>query len=181
MKDDDIDNLIYRTKLSTPIQPKPNTYSWKKWSKLLSTLTTRSSPTRLKQKLGKWYQSHSKSGRWLAYQEEDKIYAKLIHSETEWNIYTRWNKSSQLSCVNTTATYTPTSTSIPVKVRISAGGKIYSELGAELIIQDELPIGPIITFQDLINNQVKWIRDLLVFVQFAPDPRTYGAMATIIL
>ena len=55
MKDDDIDNLIYRTKLSTPIQPKPNTYSWKKWSKLLSTLTTRSSTTRLQQKLGKWY------------------------------------------------------------------------------------------------------------------------------
>ena len=65
MKDDDIDNLIYRTKLSTPIQPKPNTYSWKKWSKLLSTLTTRSSTTRLQQKLGKWYQSHSESGRWL--------------------------------------------------------------------------------------------------------------------
>ena len=63
---------------------------------------------------------------------------------------------------------------------MSARGIIYKELGAELITHEELPIGLVITFQDLIDRQAKWIQDLLLFVQFAPDQRTYGALDTTI-
>ena len=62
MKYDNIDSLNYKTTLTTPTQPKPNTYSWKLWSKLLTTLFSPLAPNRLRRKLGKWHQSHSACG-----------------------------------------------------------------------------------------------------------------------
>ena len=53
-------------------------------------------------------------------------------------------------------------------------------MGAELKIDDELPVEPVELFEQLIADQSVWIRDLNRFVQFAPDEQTYNQMATTI-
>ena len=57
---------------------------------------------------------------------------------------------------------------------------MYRELGAELKIDDELPVGPAESFEQLIAEQPACIRDLVKFVQFAPDKQTYNQMDTTI-
>ena len=46
---------------------------------------------------------------------------------------------------------------------------VYRELGAELKIDDKLPVGPVESFKQLIADQPAWIRDLIKFGQFTPD------------
>ena len=46
---------------------------------------------------------------------------------------------------------------------------MYRELGAELKIDDELIMGPVESFKQLLAEQPTWIRDLVKYVQFAPD------------
>ena len=65
--------------------------------------------------------------------------------------------------------YQPTKHSIPVRIHTAARGTVYRELGAELKIDDKLPVGPVESFEQLIVDQSAWIRDLIKFVQFAPD------------
>ena len=102
------------------------------------------------------------------------------HKNTEWKVYKRTKKGTQLICINTTAEYRPTEHSVPVRIHASVGGKIYRELGAELKIEDELPEGPAESFEQLIVDQPAWIRDLIEFVTFAPDQCKYNQMATAI-
>lgn len=51
---------------------------------------------------------------------------------------------------------------------------MYRELGAELKIDNELIVGPVESFKKLLTDQPAWIRDLIKFVQFAPDKQTYN-------
>ena len=76
-----------------------------------------------------------------------KFYARESHKDTEWKIYDRTNRDTQLICINTTKKYQPTKHSIPVQIHTSAGGKIYRKLGAELKIDKELPEGPAELFE----------------------------------
>ena len=57
---------------------------------------------------------------------------------------------------------------------------MYRELGAELKIGDKLSVGPVESFKQLTVDQPARIRDLIKFVQFAPDKQTYNQMATTI-
>ena len=59
--------------------------------------------------------------------------------------------------------YQPTKHSIPVQIHTAARGTVYRELGAELKIDDELPVGPVDSFKQLIEDQPAWIRDLIKF------------------
>ena len=77
----------------------------------------------------------------------------MSHKDTEWKVYERTNKGTQLTCINTTKEYQPTKHSIPVQIHISTGGKIYKELGAELKIDKELPEGPAESFEQLLADQ----------------------------
>ena len=51
---------------------------------------------------------------------------------------------------------------------------MYRELGAELKIDNELLVGPVESFKRLLAEQPTWIKDLIKFVQFAPDKQTYN-------
>ena len=53
---------------------------------------------------------------------------------------------------------------------------MYKELRAELKITEALIVGPVESFQQLLAEQPRWIRDLVQFVQFAPDKRKYNIM-----
>ena len=53
---------------------------------------------------------------------------------------------------------------------------MYRELGAELKIDNKLPMGPVESFKQLLAEQPAWIRDFVKFVQFAPDKQTYNQM-----
>ena len=72
-------------------------------------------------------------------------------------IYKRTNKGTQLTCIDTTQSYQPTKYSTPVRIHTSAGGKVYKELGAELKVTEEVTIGPVESFQQLLAEQPRWI------------------------
>ena len=91
-------------------------------------------------------------------------------------IYEKTNKETQLTCIDTVPTYQPTKYSTPVRIHISAGGMVYKELGAELKITEALIVGPVESFQQLLAEQPRWIRDLVQFVQFTPDKQKYNKM-----
>ena len=88
-----------------------------------------------------------------------------------------------MTCIYTTKDYQPTKYSTPVRIHTTAGGKIYKELGAEhetTTIDEDVPIGPAESFEQLLAEQPKWTRDLTKFVTFAPDESKYGKMDTTI-
>ena len=78
-------------------------------------------------------------------------------------IYKRTNNGTQLTCIDKTSKYKPTKYSIPVQVCASSRGDIYTEVGAELEINEVLPAGPIDSFDQLLASQATWIRDLVDF------------------
>ena len=51
---------------------------------------------------------------------------------------------------------------------------MYTELGAQLKITEALIVGPVESFEQLLAEQPKWKRDLVQFVQFAPDKQKYN-------
>ena len=78
--------LNYQTILTKPNQDKPGAHSWMLWRRILKMLT--SAPTtktnKLKQRLGKWTDTHNESGQWLSYQDNNgKFYARDTHEDTE--------------------------------------------------------------------------------------------------
>ena len=170
--DGDISHLCYQTTLTKPTQEKPGKHSWKVWKRTLKLLTVspRKTTNKLTERLGQWIDDHSECGTWLSYHDRNgKFYARQDHTDKEWMIYKRTNKGTQLTCIDTVQKYKPTKYSTPVRIHTSAGGKVYSELGAELKITEALIVGPIESFQQLLTEQPKWIRDLVQFVQFSPD------------
>ena len=105
-------------------------------------------------KLGKWIDKYSKSGQWLLYQDQNgNFYSRVYHEDTEWKVYERTKKGTQLTCIDTTEKYRPTKHSVPVQTHTSTGGKIHKELGAELKINEELPEGPVESFEQLVADQ----------------------------
>ena len=150
--------------------------------KLLTTAPTTRTTTknRLQQNLGKWKGTHSESGRWLSYQDDnEKLYARETHDDKEWKIFERTNGKTQLTCVDTIAEYQPTKYSIPVRIHTAAGGVTYKELGEELettAVDENVPIGPAESFERLLAEQPRWISDLTKFVSFAADERKYNSM-----
>ena len=53
---------------------------------------------------------------------------------------------------------------------------MYRELGAEPKIDNALIVGPVESCKQLLAEQPTWIRDLVKFVQFAPDKQKYNKM-----
>ena len=49
--------------------------------------------------------------------------------------------------------YKPTKHSIPVRIHTAARGTLYRELGTELKIDDELPVGSAESFKQLVADQ----------------------------
>ena len=175
--------LNYQTTLTKPNQEKPGEHSWIIWRRILKILTSapKTTTNRLQQRLGNWINTHSKCGQWLSYQDKNgKFYARESHEDTEWKIYERTNRGTQLKCIDTTEEYQPIKHSTPVQIHISAGGKIYKELGAELQIDKKIPEDPAESFEQLLVDQPAWISDPIEFVTFAPDEQKYDKMATTI-
>ena len=114
----------------------------------------------------------------IVLRQNGNFYFRVSHRDTEWKVYERMKKGTQLTCIDTTAEYRPTKHSVPVRIHTSAGRKICRELGAELKIDNELPEGPVESFKQLIVDQPAWIKDLIDFVTFAPDQHIYNQMAT---
>ena len=101
-------------------------------------------------------ETHSECGKCLTYQERNgSFYAQETHEDTEWKVYKRTNKGTQLTCIDTAKEYQPTKYSTPVRIHPSAGGKIYRELGPKLEMDKELPAGPDESFEQLITDQAK--------------------------
>ena len=92
----------------------------------------------------------------------------------------RTNKGTQLTCVDTIKEYQPTKFSIPVWIHTSARGKVYRKLGAELKIDNDLPKGPVKSFEQLLVDQPAWISDLVKFITFTSDKHKYDKMSTTI-
>ena len=122
-------------------------------------MSPRKTTNKLTERLGKWIDYHSECGEWLSYQDRNgKFYARQTLTDKEWMIYKRTNKGIQLTCIDTTQSYQPTKYSTPVQIHTSAGGTVY---GAELKITEAIPIGPVESFQQLLAEQPRWIRDLV--------------------
>jgi hypothetical protein len=67
------DKDVYKVTLQQPEQTKPNSYSWKFWTRAIQSFTT--DGKKLNSTLGPWTGNHSKSGRWNAYRSKDnKVY-----------------------------------------------------------------------------------------------------------
>ena len=113
---------------------------------------------------------HSECGAWLSYQDRNRhFYARETHQDKVWIIYKRTSKGTQLTCIDTFQKYQPTKYSTLVRIHASAREIVYRELGAELKIKNELILGPVESFKQLLAEQPTWIQDLIKFVQFAPD------------
>ena len=79
------------------------------------TPTPKTTTNKLQQKLGKWIDTHSECGKWLSYQDRNgNFYARASHEDTEWKVYERTNKGTQLTCIDTIKEYRPTKHSTPV-------------------------------------------------------------------
>ena len=89
-------------------------------------------------------------------------------------IYERTNKGTQKIYIDTLQKYQPTKHGNPVWIHTSARGSVYTELGAELKINEALIVGPAESFQQLLAEQPRWIWDLIQFVQFPPDIQKYN-------
>lgn len=145
------------------------------------TPTPNTKTDKLQQKLGKWINSHSECGKWLLYQDQNEnLYSRETHEDIGQKVNRRTNKGTQLTCINTTKEYQPTKYSTPVRIHASAREKIYRELGAELKIDKELPEGPSKIFEQLLADQTEWVRDLIEFLRFTPDPTKYDKIDTTI-
>ena len=118
------------------------------------TLSPKIATNKLKEKLGKFIDTHSECDQLLSYQDQNgNFYARVSHKDTEWKVYESTNKDTHLTLIDTTKEYRPTKHSITVWINTSAGGKIYKELRAELKIDKELPEGPAECFEQLWANQ----------------------------
>ena len=148
----DDSQLFYQTTLTKPHQERPGDHSWKLCKRILKTLTSSSkTPNRLTTQLGTWINAHSECGKWLSYQDRNEnFYARETHKDKEWIVYKRTNKGTQLTYIDMIKEYKPTKHSIPVRIHTAARGTIYRELGAELKIDDALPVGPVDSFKQLI-------------------------------
>ena len=71
----------YRTTLSCPHQPKPNTRSWVLWEQALHIITQSDNKT-LKDSLGPWTNHHSMAGRWQSYQRHDTVF-DFVHATNQ--------------------------------------------------------------------------------------------------
>ena len=65
----------------------------------------------------------------------------------------------QLTCIDTIKEYQPTKHSIPVRIHKTARRTVYRELGAELKIDNELLVGPVESFKQILAEQPTWIRE----------------------
>ena len=55
-----------------------------------------------KKLLGKWINTHRDGGQWLSYQDQNgNFYTRMSHKDTEWKVYERMNKCTQLKCIDT--------------------------------------------------------------------------------
>lgn len=125
---------------------------------------------RLKKRLGLWTKNHSKYGLWKSYQETNqRVCSEQNLDDEEWQVYEIHNGSTQLEWIESKIDYAPTSSSTPFKAQISASGKLYQVLGAELQEPIQQTKGPNISFEDLLKKQANWIQDLLWYVGFEPD------------
>jgi hypothetical protein len=68
-ENDTHDKDVYNVTTQKPKQNKPNSYSWKFWTRTIQSFTT--DEKKLKSKLGPWTGNHSRSGRWNAYRSKD--------------------------------------------------------------------------------------------------------------
>ena len=61
----------YQTTLTKPHLEKSGEHSWMLWRRILKILTSspKTATNKLTKKLGKWINTHSKSGQWLSYQD----------------------------------------------------------------------------------------------------------------
>mmetsp|Transcript_22813 Transcript_22813/g.50924 ORF Transcript_22813/g.50924 Transcript_22813/m.50924 type:complete len:438 (-) Transcript_22813:647-1960(-) len=73
----------YRTTLSSPHQPKPNTCSWILWECVFHLITQSDNKT-LKYPLGPWTNHHSMAGRWQSYQLHDTVF-DFVPATACWN------------------------------------------------------------------------------------------------
>ena len=109
--------LNYQTTITKPNQEKLGDHSWMLWRRILKMLTSAQTTktNNLKQRLGKWTDTHSKSGQWLSYQDSNgRFYARESHQDTELEIFEQTNRGTQLTCIDTTKEYQPTKYSTPV-------------------------------------------------------------------
>ena len=152
----DDSQLNYRTTLTKSHQERPGEYSWRLWKRILKMVTPspKANTQKLTKRPGKWIDTHSESRQWLLYKDHaGNFYSRGSHDDTEWKVYKRTKKGTQLTCIKATAEYQPTKHSIPVRTHTSAGGKIYRELGAGLKIDDESLEGPAESSKQLIVDQ----------------------------
>ena len=112
--------------------------------------------------------------------QEWNFYTRETNEDKEWIVYTHTNKGTQLTCINTIKECQPTKHSAPVRIYTATRGTVYRELGAEFKINNKLSVGLVISFEQLIEDQPAWVRDLIKFIQFAPDKQTYNQLDTAI-
>ena len=80
LEGDDDCQLNYQTTLTKPYQEKPSDHSWMLWRRILKMLTPnpKTITNKLKQRLGKWIDTHSECGQWLSYQDRNgKLFERV--------------------------------------------------------------------------------------------------------
>jgi hypothetical protein len=81
-------NNEYILTLKKAIQHRPNTRSWNLWSQAITSITSSDCKV-LKESLRDWTTSHSRSGRWNAYQHNRSVYQSVLqeNGDRKWRKY----------------------------------------------------------------------------------------------
>jgi len=170
IKDGSYKDNIYDVRLKKARQKRPNTASWKLWTRVIESMTT--DGTRLKQPLGEWTQDHSTSGTWNAYQDGRQVYELIVNEngEKNWNSY--WQRGSLIVAQNTIPEeeFNP-NTGIPIAIHSYPGAISTRSLPCTVSQSSSTPrkIGPTECWDSFIQLQPDWIRLFLQEIHFYSD------------
>ena len=123
----DIDK--YKTHLTRPNQPKPNSRSWDLWDRIILPKTHANNKT-LIHPLQKWTNHHSKAGTWKAYMHSNGTVYTKNENNTMWSQYRK--AGTQLHLIKDNLITIPTSDCYPTTVNILSNNKKYCDMAATI-------------------------------------------------
>ena len=129
VKKQERDTNAYKTKLTRPYQPKPNSRSWELWDRIILPITRVDNKTLIRP-LGPWTKHHSTAGVWIAYMDHNgTVYTKNENN----NIWSQYKKAgTQLQLTTNDLTTIPMSECHPMTINTLSNNKNYCDMTATI-------------------------------------------------
>ena len=115
----------YKTTLTRPYQPKPNSQSWDLWERTILPKTRTNNRT-LTQPLQQWTKHHSHAGTWKSYVHHSGNFYTRNNDDTTWSQYRK--TGTQLHLLQDDLTTIPTSECTPTTVKTFSNNKKYCDI-----------------------------------------------------